>query len=101
MSDRAKMATLNRVTKEGYTDSYGTLLCLTAVMGSDPDALGPMGAEERAEWRGHFKGLRAALLSLAMHERRLDPEAAVQVVGQHLEDAMSDLKQGNDTGTEE
>lgn len=100
MTDSTKTATLDRIMKEGYTDSYGRLLYLTAVMGSDPEALGPKSAEELAEWRGHLKGLRAALFSLAMHERRLDPEAAVRVVGQHLEHAINDLKQGDNAGTE-
>jgi len=100
MADNAKTAILDRVTKEGYTDSYGTLLHLTAAMGSDPEALGPTNAEELAEWCGHLKGLRAALLTLAMHERQLDPEEAVLVVNRHIEEAMRDLGQGDDSGTE-
>lgn len=92
MAQSGRTATLHRVMEEGYTDSYGALLYLTAVMGSDADALAPASAGEENEWRGHLKGLRAALLCLAMHERRAEPEEVALVVGRHIEDAMDGLK---------
>lgn len=102
MADGRKTTILKRVMEEGYTDSYGTLLHLTAVMGSDPKALEPNSDEELAEWRGHLNGLRAALLAVAMHEHKLKPRAAALVVERHLLEATNDLylEQGDDTGTE-
>lgn len=98
MTQSGRTATLNRVREEGYTDSYGALLHLTAVVGSDPDALKPVSAEEQAEWRGHIKGLRAALVCLAMHERHAEPEAVALVVDRHIEDAVEDLKHRGGAG---
>lgn len=99
MAENRKTATLNRVMAEGHTGSYGTLLHLTADMGLDPETLNPEGIRERIEWCGHFKGLKAALLCLAMYERNLDPEAAARVVNKHIRDAMKDLEQGDGIGT--
>ncbi|WP_194891961.1 hypothetical protein [Catenulispora pinisilvae] len=92
MVQRVKAATLNRVTEEGYTDGYGALVHLAAVIGTDPEGLSPKSDEERFAWGGHLKGLRAALLCLAMHERGIAPEPAALVVSRHIEDAMSDLE---------
>ena len=91
MAESGKAATLGRVLEEGYTDSYGTLLHLTAVMGSDPKGLRSTN-EELIEWRGHFNGLKAALLCLAMHEQQIAPKEAALAVSRHIEDAMDDLK---------
>ncbi|OLE21184.1 MAG: hypothetical protein AUG49_22680 [Catenulispora sp. 13_1_20CM_3_70_7] len=101
MADSKKTATLKRVMAEGHTGSYGTLLHLTAVMGSDPEKLEPESIRERIEWCGHFKGLKAALLCLAMYERKLDPNSAARIVNQHIREAMKDLEQGDGTGTGE
>ncbi|NUR02640.1 MAG: hypothetical protein HOY79_40750 [Streptomyces sp.] len=78
MADTAKSSTISRVTEEGYISSYGTLLYLTASMGPEPRHLEPDTPMELAVWHGHFQGLRAALLCLAMHERQLAPKAAAQ-----------------------
>lgn len=91
MAESGKAATLGRVLEEGYTESYGTLLHLTAVMGS-AKALHATTNEERIEWRGHFNGLKAALLCLAMHERQITPKEAALAVCRHIEDAMDDLE---------
>lgn len=101
MAESWKTATLNRVVAEGHTDSYGVLLHLIAVMGVDPKALFPASDEERAVWRGHFKGLKAALLCLAMYEQELEPGAAAAVVNQHIVDAMSILGQRDGAEPEE
>lgn len=101
MAESWKTATLNRVMAEGHTQSYGTLLHLVTVMDVDPTALCPESDEELAEWRGHCKGLKAALLCLAMCEQELEPNAAVLVVNQHIADAMSNLELGRGTGTGE
>ncbi|WP_194904515.1 hypothetical protein [Catenulispora rubra] len=92
MVQRVKASTLDRVMEEGYTESYGALVYLAAVIGTDPESLCPSGIEERLAWGGHLKGLRAALLCLAMHERGIGPEAAALAVSHHLEDATSDLE---------
>ena len=92
MAESGKAATLERVMEEGYTDSYGTLLHLAAVMGSGPEAFYSSHGEEFAEWCGHFKGLKAALLCLALHERQIGPEEAALVVNRHIDDAMDDLE---------
>lgn len=101
MADSKKTATLNRVMEEGYTSSYGTLLHLTASMGPEAKRLRPNSALELAVWHGHFTGLRAALLCLAMHERQLASKAAAQVVRRHLDDAMTQPEPSDDTRTEE
>lgn len=91
MAEHAKNKILKRVNEEGHTDSYGTLLYLAAVMGSDPEALGPASPLEFTRWSGHLDGLRSSLLCLAMYERRLGPEEAAEVVDLHFLDAMDDL----------
>ena len=88
MAESGKAATLGRVMEEGYTDSYGALLHLTAVMVSEPKALHSTNDEELIEWRGHFHGLKAALLCLAMHEKQITPKDAALAVIRHIEDAM-------------
>lgn len=93
MAESRKAATLGRVLEEGHTESYGTLLHLTAVMGAEPKALHPTNDEERIEWHGHFNGLKAALLCLAMHERQITPKEAALAVCRHIEDAMDALEQ--------
>jgi len=92
MVQRVKASTLDRVVEEGYSESYGALVYLAAVIGTDPEALRPKGIEERLAWGGHLEGLRAALLCLVMHERGIGAEAAALVVSQHVEDATSDLE---------
>lgn len=91
MAEEAKAVIIKRLTDQGYTSGYGTLLFLTAYLGADPESLEPENAEERFEWRGHFRGLRAALACLAMHERQLEADAAATVVGWHIADAIEDL----------
>ena len=99
MAESAKDKILKRIGEEGHTDSYGTLLYLAAVMGFDPMALGPNSCVELATWSGHFDGLRASLLCLAMYERNIGPEKAAEVVNQHLLDAIDDLGPGGNAGS--
>ena len=40
--------------------------------------------------------MRASLLCLAMHERKLGPEKASEVVNKHIEDAVDDLAPDGD-----
>jgi hypothetical protein len=93
MADEAKAAIIGRLLDQGYTTSYGTLIHLTALMGPDPEALEPQDDEERYEWRGHYKGLRAALACLAMHEKAVGPESAAALVGHHVTEAITELGQ--------
>ena len=95
MVESAKAATIKRVMEEGHTGGYGTLLHLTAVMGLGPEAFYSTHGEEFSEWCGHFKGLKAALLCLAMYERQIDPEEAALAVNRHIETVMDDLEHRN------
>ena len=88
MAENAKVATLSRVMEEGHTGGYGTLLHLTAVVSLGPEAFYSTHGEELSEWCGHFKGLKAALLCLAMYERQFCPEEAALAVDRHLNAAM-------------
>lgn len=99
MGESVKSTILNRVTQEGHTDSYGVLLHLVAVMGAEPMALEPRTETEHTEWRGHFKGLRAALYCLAMHEQEVGPDSAALIVHQHIRDATDDLDRRSGVGT--
>lgn len=94
MAETAKALIVNRALQDGYTDSYGTLLHLVAVMGLNPTELKPQTERELIEWGGHFEGLRAALHCLAMHEQSIDPELAAQVVHGQITDAIDVLKRG-------
>lgn len=99
LCESAKASILSRVAQEGHTDSYGVLLHLVAVMGREPKALNPRTEKELAEWSGHFRGLKSALLCLAMHERKIEPGPAALVVCQHINDAADDLdRRGGGTG---
>lgn len=99
MSEPAKAAICNSVVGQGHTDSYGALLYLVALMGTDSTALEPESDEELANWEGHFSGLRAALVCLAGHERKIGPTSAVAVIERQLEDAMDALKRYDSGGT--
>ena len=92
MAENAKNAILARIAEEGHTDSYGMLLYLTAFMGLDPMMLDPVSRAEVVQWSGHFDGLRASLLWLAMHERHLGPELAADVVERQISEAVKDLE---------
>ncbi|WP_194890896.1 hypothetical protein [Catenulispora pinisilvae] len=92
MAESGKTATLKRVMEEGHTGGYGTLLHLTAILWLGPEAFYSTYGEELTEWCGHFKGLKAALLCLAMYERQLGPEEAAMAVDRHIEAAMDDLE---------
>lgn len=99
-ADGPKAAICRQIMNEGFSESYALLIHLLALMGSDPVALEPENDEELAEWRGHLKGLRAALFCLAMHERRIGPESAALVVKLHIETATTILggSDGGETG---
>ncbi|WP_194906246.1 hypothetical protein [Catenulispora rubra] len=97
--ESAKASILSRVMQEGHTDSYGVLLHLVAVMGREPKALNPRTEKELAEWSGHFRGLKAALLCLVMHEQKVEPGPAAVVVCRHIEDASDELDRRSGTGT--
>jgi len=101
MADSAKDRILGRITEQGHTDSYGTLLYLAAVMGIDPIALDPDNPVELNTWSGHLDGLRASLLWLAIYERGITPEEAADVVNQHLLAAISDLGSSGNAGSPE
>jgi hypothetical protein len=98
MSDGGKAAICKQITDEGYSEGYALVVHLLALMGPDLTGLGPESLEELAEWRGHLKGLRAALFCIVMHERRIGPESAALIVKQHVEFATSVL---NDPGEAE
>ncbi|MBS2547446.1 hypothetical protein KGQ19_11240 [Catenulispora sp. NL8] len=76
------------------------LLHLVAVMGREPKALNPRTEKELAEWSGHFRGLKSALLCLVMHERKVEPSSAALVVYRHVKSATDDLDRrgGSETG---
>ncbi|MEY9932585.1 hypothetical protein ABH926_007236 [Catenulispora sp. GP43] len=99
MTESAKDRILNRVIEEGHTDSYGILLYTAAAVGFDPMALSPDSSVELTTWSGHLDGLRASLLCLAMHERKLGPEKAAEVVNKHIEDAIDDLAPDGDAAS--
>lgn len=97
MAESAKAATLKRVMEEGHSGGYGTLLHLTAVISLGPDAFHSTHGEELSEWCGHFKGLKAALLCLAMYERQFHPEEAALAVNRHLDAAMDAVEHRAET----
>lgn len=99
MAERAKQKILKRVNEEGHTDSYGMLLYLAAVMDFDPMALGPDSSAELTTWSGHFDGLRASLLWLAMFERKIGPEDAAKVVDRHITSAVDEVAHGGSSGS--
>ena len=98
--ESTKASILSRVVQEGHTDSYGVVLHLVAVMGTEPKALNPRTEREHAEWSGHFRGLKAALLCLVMHEQKVKPASAAMVVSRHIKNAIEDLDRrgGSRTG---
>lgn len=87
----AKATILQRIKSQGLSGGYGELLCLIALMESDPEDLTPESEEERHEWRGHFSGLRAALACLAMYELNIGPEPAADIINEHITQAVSDM----------
>ena len=91
MTDTAKSVLLSRLADEGFSGSYGALLFMTVLIGTDAETLEPESDEERHEWRGHLYGLRSALVCVAMHEAGIGPEAAAGIVQRHIEDAAWDL----------
>ena len=99
MCESAKASILSRVMQEGHTNSYGVLLHLVAVMGTEPKALNPRTEKELTEWDGHLGGLKAALHCLAMHEQKVDPDSAALVVDQHIKEAIDDLDRRSGSGT--
>lgn len=98
MAEGARAVITERLTNEGFTSSYCALLLLTALMGVDAEPLNPANEQELFEWRGHFDGLRAALICLARHEGRLEPEVAAHVVGAHIAQAIQDLGRSGGSG---
>jgi hypothetical protein len=88
MAETPKSTVLRLLSKDGFSESYGALLFMAVLVGTDADALRPETDAERHEWRGHLQGLRAALACLAMHEVKLAPEAAAAAVQKHIEDAF-------------
>lgn len=98
MAEGVKAAVLKRLADQGFTSSYGSLLFLAVLVGTDPDQLAPENDEERFEWRGHIKGLQSALHCVVMHERQLEPELAGMVVMTHVEEAATLIAQHGDAG---
>ncbi|ACU75717.1 hypothetical protein Caci_6879 [Catenulispora acidiphila DSM 44928] len=92
MTDTPKRTVLRLLSKEGFSESYGILLVMSVLVGTDPDSLRPETDAERHEWRGHLQGLRAALSCLAMHEAKLAPDAAAAAVQKHIEDAAQVMR---------
>ena len=80
MIETDKPTLLRRLADDGFSEGYGSLLFLTALVGTDAEALDPETDEERSEWRGHLRGLRSALVCLAMHDTKLSPAVAAAVV---------------------
>lgn len=99
MAEGVKETVLARAADQGFSSSYGALLYLAVLIGTDPEQLDPKGDEERFEWRGHIKGLQAALLCIAMHEHGLDPDLAGMVVMTHVEEAMATISRSGDAGS--
>jgi hypothetical protein len=83
----AKSALLRRLEGDGFSEGYGSLLFLATLLGTDAEDLRPKNDEERFEWRGHLRGLRAALACLAIHDASLTPGEAAAVVEEHLAEA--------------
>lgn len=84
MTDTAKSVVLRALADEGFSGSYGALLVMTVLVGTDAETLEPENDEERHEWRGHLHGLRSALVCVAMNEAELGPEEAALVVQGHI-----------------
>lgn len=76
-----------------FSESFGALLHMTALLVSDPKTLVPKIDEERIAWDGHLDGLHAALLCLARCERRCAPEVAAEAVGSLLRQARVILQE--------
>lgn len=76
-----------------FSDSFGALLHMTALLISDPKTLVPKTEEERSAWGGHLDGLHAALLCLARHEQQCAPEVAAETVGSVLSRARAILQE--------
>ncbi|MFL6110904.1 MAG: hypothetical protein ACJ786_06080 [Catenulispora sp.] len=91
MTDTAKSVILSRLADEGFSGSYGALLFMTVLVGTDAETLEPESEEERHEWRGHLYGLRSALVCVVMHEAGVGPEDAAGIVRRQLEEAAWDL----------
>jgi len=70
-----------------FSESFGALLHMTALLVSDPKTLVPEIDEERIAWDGHLDGLHAALLCLARCEQQCAPEVAADAVGLLLNQA--------------
>ncbi|MBS2545502.1 hypothetical protein KGQ19_01330 [Catenulispora sp. NL8] len=87
MAETPKDSVLLSLAKEGYSGSYGVLLLVAVLMGTNPDELRPESDAERDEWSGHLQGLRSALTCVAIHEAKLEPGDAAAVVQRHIEDA--------------
>ncbi|SRR2546423_12556436 len=101
MAETAKASIIERAVQEGHTESYGALLHLVAVMGTDPNALDPETEEERNAWSHHFEGLRAGLHCLAMYELKVRPEPAALVVDGDIKNAVDELERHGGIGTGE
>lgn len=94
MADGPKAAILKRLMGEGYSSSYGELVCVAARLGMDVESLEPDSDEERYEWRGYLRGLRSALHCLAMHERTIGPDSAAFIVNGQISEAVTELSAG-------
>lgn len=99
MAESAKAATLKRVMEEGHSGGYGTLLQLTAVISLGPEAFYSTHGEELSEWCAYFRGLKSALLCLAMYERRISPQEAALAVNRHLDAAMDAIEHRAEAGS--
>lgn len=99
MAEGAKAVVLERLADQGFSNSYGSLLFLAALVGTDTEQLDPKSDEERFEWRGHVKGLQSALLCVAMYEHGLDPELAGLVVMTHVDEAMAIISMSGRAGS--
>lgn len=98
MAESGRAVITRRLTGQGYTDSYATLVHLAALTADDAGMPVAATAQEQLEWDGYFKGLRGALHCLAMHEMQLAPKQAAVVVTEQIGEAVVDLQRRRDTG---
>lgn len=87
---------VGRLRDAGRSKGYAELLYLTALMYADTLPLIPENGEEQAEWRGHLKGLRSALVCLARAKRSLDFEDAAAIVNDEIDSAKAVIDEARD-----
>jgi hypothetical protein len=91
VSEHVKEIITKRLTAAGFSESYGAVVHLLALMKSDPTTLQAEHGVELAVWRGHFEGLRSALHCMVMVEKKTGPKSTARIVSEHLAEALADF----------